>query len=174
MAIRSEASESVMPEVRAAIETIDPHLPLYDESGMADRVQRTLAPRRIALTLAASFGAATLLLAMAGIYGVLTYVTDARRREFGIRLALGSSAGDVVRRVIREAALLTGVGTGLGLAAMTWLRGVLEPQVYGVGTMDPLVITASMAVVALVVAIASLAPVRRVTRVTPATVLEQE
>ena len=174
MAIRSDAPGSVMPAVRAAIERIDRHLPLYDESGMADRVQRTLAPRRLALTLSAIFGATTLLLAMTGIYGVLTYVADARRREFGIRLALGGSVRDLARLVIREAALLTAVGTGLGLAAMTWLREVLEPQVYGVGTMDPLVIAASTAVVALVVALASLAPVRRVTRVTPATVLEHE
>ncbi len=174
MAIRSDTSGPVMPAVRAAVGAIDPHLPLYDETGMADRVQRTLAPRRLALTLAGIFGATTLLLAMTGIYGVLTCVTDARRREFGIRLALGSSVGDLVRLVVGEAAVLTGAGALLGLAALTWLRDVLEPQVYGVGTMDPLVITASMAVVALVVAIASLAPLRRVTRVTPATVLEQE
>ena len=174
MAIRSDTSGPVLPAVRAAVGTIDPHLPLYDETGMADRVQRTLAPRRLALTLAAIFGATTLLLAITGIYGVLTCVMDARRREFGIRLALGSPVSDLARLVVREAALLAGAGTVLGLAALTWLREVLEPQVYGVGTMDPLVIAAAMAVVALVVAIASLAPLRRVTRVTPATVLEQE
>jgi predicted permease len=174
MAIRSNASESVISGVRAAVATIDPHLPLYDESGMSNRVQRTLAPRRLALTLAAIFGATTLLLAMTGIYSVLTYVAEARRREFGIRLALGSSVGDLVRLVIREAALLTAVGAVLGLIAMTWLRDVLEPQVYGVSTMDPLVIGASIAVVTLIVALASVAPARRVTRVTPVTVLEQE
>ena len=174
MAIRSDSPESVVPAVRAAMKTIDPHLPLYDVSAMADRVQRTLAPRRLALTLAATFGATTLLLAMTGIYGVLTYVAETRRREFGIRLALGSSPGDLVRLVVHEAALLTGTGAVLGLAAVTWLRDLLEPQVYGVGTLDPLVIGVSIAVVMLVVAIASLAPARRVTRVTPATVLEQE
>jgi predicted permease len=174
IAIRSQTSASVLPAVRAAVETIDPHLPLYDESGMADRVRRTLAPRRLALTLAAIFGATTLLLAMTGIYGVLTDVTDARRREFGIRLALGCSVADLVWLVIREAALLTAIGAGLGLAAMTWLRDLLALQVYGVKPMDPLVLTGVVAVIALVVAVASLQPVRRVTRVTPATVLEHE
>jgi ABC-type antimicrobial peptide transport system permease subunit len=174
IAVLSDASQSVMPAVSDAIQTIDPHVPLYDESGMGDRVQRTLAPRRLALTLTAIFGATTLLVAMSGMYGVLTYLTDRRRREFGIRLALGSSVGDLVRLVIREAALLTGAGAALGLAAVAWLRDFLQPQVYGVSTMDPLVITVSIAVVTLVVAAASLVPARRVTRVTPATVLEQE
>ena len=174
IAVRWDASRSVMPAVRAAIETIDPHLPVYDASAMDDRVRRTLAPRRLALTLTAIFGATTLLVAMSGMYGVLTYLTEARRREFGIRLALGSSVGELVRLLIRDAALLTGAGAALGLTALVWLRDLLAPQLFGVGTLDPLVVAASMVVVTVVVGTASLAPARRVTLVTPATVLEQE
>jgi predicted permease len=174
LAIRTAPSASVMPAVGAAVQALDPHLPLYDVKAMADRVYGTLAPRSLALTLGTIFVATGLLLATMGIYGVLANLVTERRREFAIRLALGSSVRGVVRLVVGEAALLGGAGVMLGLVGGLWLRDLLRSHVYGVDTTDPSVIAASVAVIALVAAMACLAPVRRVAQVAPATVLEQE
>jgi predicted permease len=174
MVIRTEPSLVVMPAVGAAVQAIDPHVPLYDVGTMSERVGRTLAPRRLAMALGAVFGGTTLLLAMVGIYGVLTLVATERRREFAIRLVLGDSAGGIVGHVVREAAVVTGIGLAIGLGAGWWLRDLVRPYIEGVDGVTPAVIAAAVAVVVLVASIACIAPARRVARVSPAIVLEQQ
>jgi putative ABC transport system permease protein len=174
LAVRTEPSLEVMPAVAAAVQALDPHVPLYDIGPMRERVDRTLAPRRLAMALGAVFGGTTLLLALVGIYGVLTLVAAERRREFAIRLVLGDSARGLVGHVVREAAAVTGIGLTIGLGGGWWLRDLAWPYIEGVDRAVPAVIAGAVAVVVLVAALACIAPARRVARVSPAIVLESQ
>jgi putative ABC transport system permease protein len=172
LAIRTEPSLEVTPAVAAAVQAIDPHVPLYDIGPMHERVDRILAPRRLAMTLGAVFGGTTLLLATVGIYGVLTLAATERRREFAIRLVLGDSARGIVGHVAREAAVVTGIGLSLGLGGGWWLRDLAWPYIEGNDRAVPVIIVGAVAFVVAVASIACVAPARRVARVSPAIVLE--
>ena len=165
---------TVIPAVRAAVQAIDPLMRLYDEGPMSDRVGRTLAPRRLAMLLGAVFGGTTLLLAMVGIYGVLSLIATERRREFAIRLALGDSATGIVGCVVREAAAVTGIGLAIGLGAAWWLRGLVWAYVEGADRAAPAVVIGAIAVVVAAASVACIAPARRVARVSPVIVLEPQ
>jgi ABC-type antimicrobial peptide transport system permease subunit len=126
------------------------------------------------LTLATAFGGLAVFLCAIGIYSVLAYHVTQRHREFGIRMALGSTVGEIVRLVLREAVLLATLGLVLGVAGSGLLRTLLENQVYGVRPLDPLVMTAAFSAVAAVVFLAAALPARRATRVDPLAALRCE
>jgi ABC-type antimicrobial peptide transport system permease subunit len=133
-----------------------------------------MSSRRTALLLAVGYGAVALLLSAIGIYGILAYQVTQRRREFGIRVALGSTAAGVVKLVLREGLLLAAVGLAAGLGGAVALRRVAENEVYGVGTLDPLVISSVVLLLGAVVLAASFLPARRAVRVQPMRVLNQQ
>jgi predicted permease len=160
--------------VRAAIARIDPELALFDVRTMEERAELSMSSRRTALLLAVGYGAVALLLSAIGIYGILAYQVTQRRREFGIRVALGSTAAGVVKLVLREGLLLAAVGLAAGLGGAVALRRVAENEVYGVGTLDPLVISSVVLLLGAVVLAASFLPARRAVRVQPMRVLNQQ
>jgi putative ABC transport system permease protein len=92
------------------------------------------------MLLALAFGILALFLAAVGIYGALVYLVAQRRREIGIRVALGSTQAGVVNLVLREGFILVGIGLMLGVAGAVSLRTVVATEIYGVGPLDPLVI----------------------------------
>src|SRR5262249_4116855 len=140
---------------------------------MEQRTQLSLASRRAAMSLASAFGGLALFLAAIGIYGVLAYLVTQRRREIGIRVALGSTAGGVVRLILREAIVLVGAGLAFGLAGSVALRRAVANELYGVSPLDPAVISAVVAVLASVAVLAAVGPVRRALRVDPVIVLTE-
>jgi putative ABC transport system permease protein len=146
---------------------------LYDAKVMSDRVYATLGPRSLALTLAAVFGSAALLLAAVGIYGVLAYQVRQRTREIAIRMALGSDALGILRLILREGALLVVVGLAVGLAGALALRGLIASQLYGVGALDPGVLLAVTGILAIASLAACLGPARRASRVSPVVALAE-
>ncbi len=170
----SRDADSLLRPMRAAIASIDPELALFDMRSMADRARLSLAGRRTSTMVSAAFGGVALLLAALGIYGVLAYLVGQRRREIGIRVALGSTPSGVARLVLREGAALAALGLAIGLAGVAAMRKVVEKEVYGVGALDPFVLGASGAVLAAIALAACLGPARRASRVDPAAVLNCE
>jgi putative ABC transport system permease protein len=157
----------VIDTVRAELAALDPLLPLFDVHTMTERTALSLASRKLALGLAATFGVIALLLAALGIYGVLAYLVAQRRREIGIRIALGSSPRAVFQLVLGEGLWLTGAGLLLGLGGALAVARGLEDQVFGIAPTDPFVLGTVALVTGAIALLACLSPARRATRVDP-------
>jgi putative ABC transport system permease protein len=114
-----------------------------------------------------------LFLAAIGIYGVLAYQVSQRRREIGIRIALGAGAPRIFRLVLGEGALIVGAGAALGLVGAFLLRRTLESLLYGVGAMDGLVVGSVAAVLAAVACVACIIPARRAAKTDPTIALTE-
>jgi putative ABC transport system permease protein len=134
-------------------------------------VSTSVADRRFVLVLVGTFGSAALLLACLGIYGVMAYLVTERRREIGVRLALGATGGGIVRLVVSQGARMAWLGIGIGLAiAFAGVRA-LSGFLYGVSPLDPVAFLAVVVLLAAVGAAASWASARRATAVSPIEVL---
>lgn len=162
----------VVPELRRALTAIDPALPLYNVHSMAEYVDDALMARRIPMLLAIVFGAVALFLSAIGIYGVLAYGVAQRRREIGIRLALGSTAGQVFGLVLKDGVVIVALGLVLGFAGLLGLRQVLVNVLFGVTPMDPVVIIGVALGLAVVALVAMVLPARRAAAVDPASALQ--
>jgi putative ABC transport system permease protein len=172
MAVRTAGdSAATVRTVRVEIAAIDPELALFDVRTMAEL---TLSSRRTSMLLALAFGVLALFLAAVGIYGVLVYLVAQRRREIGIRVALGSTPVGVVNLVLREGFVLVGIGLTLGVAGAVALRTVVATEIYGVGPLDPLVIGVVAIVFGVVALAACVMPARRAMQVNPAIVLSEQ
>jgi len=165
---------SVSRAVRSDIAGIDPELALFDVHTMAERTELSMSTRKTPMTLAVGFGGLALFLSAIGIYGVLTYLVTQRRREIGIRSALGCSASGIVKLVLSEGLVLVGIGLVLGVAGAAALRKALENELYGVQPLDPWVIASVTVVLGLVALAACLLPARRATQVDPVIVLNEQ
>lgn len=175
LAVRSEASaESVAREVRAIARDLDPDVPLYEVGAMDARIEGSVASRRFALALVTLFASVAVGLALTGVHGVLAEAAAARRREFGIRMALGSSPRGIVSLVAGEAAILVATGLGVGLASALLARGALGETVVGLGAGEIVVWILSMGLMALASFAALVGPALRVTRIDPVEVLTGE
>jgi putative ABC transport system permease protein len=175
LAIRTAGAtdpETVTATVQQTVAAVDPETRIFDVMTLSDRVERSLNPRRAPMLLSLAFGVVALLLASIGIYGVLAYQVGERTREIGIRIALGSDAGAILRMVLREGFLLVLAGLVTGMAGAVTLRGVIASQLYGVGPLDPRVILAVTAMLAVAAVAACLGPARRAARVDPVVVLQ--
>jgi predicted permease len=167
-------SASTIPAIRAQLAAIDPDLALFDVRTMAQREELSLSSRRTSMLLALAFGLLALFLAAIGIYGVLAYLVAQRRREIGIRVALGSTHSGIVKLVAREGFILVGVGLALGIIAAISFRSVIRSEIYGVGPLDPLVVGAVTVVFGIVALCACIVPARRAAQVDPMIVLNQQ
>ncbi len=175
MAVRTaQAPELVMNSVRRQIGSIDPELPVYGVRTMEDQMSRSLIDRRTPMLLATGFAAVALLLAAIGIYGVLAYQVSQRRREIGIRMALGAASASIFSLVLREGGVIVGLGAALGLAGAFLLRQSLQSQLYETGAMDPAIVAAVAAVLILVALIACVLPARRAARTDPLIALSDQ
>ncbi len=159
---------------RAEFGKAAPALPLFDIHTMTERTELSLAPRRASMTLALGFGGVALFLAAIGIYGVLAYLVTQRRRELGIRAALGCTVTGIVRLVVNEGLLLLGVGIVAGGAGAFALRRAIETEAYGVQPLDPTVITGVALALGMVALMACVLPARRAAGVDPVTILREE
>ena len=164
--------DGIVPELRGAVAALDPALPLYAIHPMDEYVSDALLSRRVPMFLALVFVAVALFLSAIGIYGVLAYGVAQRHREIGIRLALGSTAGEVFGLVLRDGTKIVVIGLLLGFGGLVALRQVLAGVVYGVTPMDPVVIVSVAALLALVALGAMLIPARRAASVNPASALQ--
>jgi predicted permease len=160
--------------VSSAVRRVDPEGAVTAVRPMTDVMSDSLGRPRFYLALLGTFGAVALALAVAGIYGVLSYAVAQRTREFGIRTALGSSAADILGLVTRQAVLLLAVGIGLGLAGSFAATKLLVSLLYGVSPLDASAWLAATATLALAGVLAALLPAWRATRADPVVALRAE
>jgi predicted permease len=166
--VRTERpKESVAAEIREVIRAIDPELPLYDVLTMEERVDQSLTTRKTSMLLSAGFGIVALALAALGIYGVLAYLVSQRTREIGIRMALGGTTRSAARLVLREGAVLVGLGLGLGFAGAFFLGGIFQQQLYGVEPTEPSVLAGVAFILGTVALAASVVPALRAASIHP-------
>ena len=163
-----------MPAIRAAVRAADPTLALRDVVTLDEVIGESLSARRFALGLAACFAALALLLAAVGIYGVLAYTVNARTREFGVRLALGATAADVMRLVLRQGLGWSLAGLAFGIAGALAFGRLLAGSLYGVEATDTATFVSVALGLGLVVVLACIVPATRATRVDPIDSLRSE
>jgi predicted permease len=149
-------------------------LPVSDVRSMEDVVSRSISRQRFNMLLMTVFGAAALLLAAIGIYGLMAYSVEQRTQEIGIRLALGADAGDVRRMIVGQGMRLALIGVAIGLASAFGLARVIASLLYGVTPRDPIVFTAAPLVLSLVALVGVWLPSRRAVAVDPVSALRAE
>lgn len=164
----------VLPFLRRELAEVAPRAVLKDVRTMRDRRSEAVAEPRFYAVAAGSIAAFALVLAACSLYGVLSYSVWQRRREFGVRLALGAQRGHVFGLVLRQGAALVAAGVVLGLAAGAAAARLLESLLFGVGPMDVPTAAAAAAVLAAVAAAAGYVPARRAVSVAPLDVLRCE
>ena len=164
----------MLAEVRRAVGQLEPGAPLANVRVLSDAVEQALANRRMTELLLTGFAALALLMAVVGIYGVMTLYVTSRAREFGIRIAVGAEPTRVLSLVRREGLLLAAMGVAIGIGAALLATRWLAALLYEVSPTDPIVFT-TLAVVLLVVAVASCyRPARRAARADPLIALRAE
>jgi predicted permease len=161
----------IMDTLRQVLRDIDPRLPMFDTRMMTDRTDASLGPRRLALGLASMFGATALSLAALGIYGVLAFLVAQRRREIGIRLALGSSRTRVFGLVLWEGMWLTFCGLVVGIVVAVIVGYGLREQLFGITPYDPLLLATVAVFAGAIAVLASVSPARQATQVDPVVTL---
>lgn len=166
--------QALLRSAEALVKEQDPGLPVIDAKPMAAYVDDALGHARFSLMLMSLFGALALVLVAIGIYGVISYGTRLRLKEFAIRLALGEAPRRLALRVVRQGALLAAGAALLGLAAAWLLSRQLQEVLYQVDARDPLTLAGAALVLIAVAVAASLLPALRAGRVQPASLLRQE
>ena len=165
---------SLVSDVRRAVGTVDPELALQDVRPLTDVVSTSWARRRFDATLFTGFGLAALLLAASGIFAVLAHSVESRRREFGIRIALGARTDRVLWQVLREGLAFPIAGLTLGLGAAIWITSVLQSLLFETSPQDGRVFAVVIAVIVGSSTLACLGPAWRATRADPIEALRSE
>jgi ABC-type antimicrobial peptide transport system permease subunit len=173
--LRSSAPPgSLTAAVRAQLDAVDPAVPIFSVLTMEEQISRTLQFQRVTNLLLTCFAAIALLLAAAGIYGVMSLEVSSRVQEFGIRIALGANSRNVFALVCRKAMWLTAAGVMAGLLGALLATRVVASMLFEVQTTDALTYTMAAAVLAAVAFAACAFPALRATRVDPNTALHYE
>ena len=159
--------QTLVSQVRAAVQSIDPEQPIADVRTMDQWVARSLELRRTPMMLLAMFGAVALVLSAIGIYGVLAFGVAQRVREFGIRQALGADQRSILALVLRKGLLTVSIGIVIGLVGAAVLTRFMQTQLFGVGTHDPAIFAVVTLVLLVVALLACYIPARRATGVDP-------
>jgi len=160
--------------LRDAVRSADPEQPVFDIKTMQQRMDEVAQSRKAPMVLLGLFSGVALLLAVLGVYGVLAFSVAQRTSEFGVRLALGASAGDIAGLVLRQGVRLVLLGVAAGLAAYLALSSVIGKLLYGVAATDPVTLSVAPLVLALAALAACLLPVRKALRVNPVEALRAE
>lgn len=173
--VRTDADvATVQREIRAVIHDIDPTAPVYELGTMDEAMSASVAQPRFFTLLLGSFSALALLLAALGIFGVISYAVGQRTREFGIRIALGASAPDVVRSVLRRGMALAVGGVLLGTVVAAGASRALASLLYGTGPHDVTSFVSAAAVLVVTAVVAAWVPARRAAAVDPVVAMRAE
>jgi putative ABC transport system permease protein len=172
LAIRANADPlSVMPAVRRALKEVDPELPIYRLRKLEDVVLDSTWQLRYSMLLLGGLAGLSLVLAVVGVYGVLSHAVEDRTQEIGVRMALGAAQGDVVRLLVLRGLRLVAFGVAIGLAAAFGLTRSLSVLLFGVSPLDPLTFASVAAVLIASGWLACYLPALRASRVNPMTAL---
>jgi ABC-type antimicrobial peptide transport system permease subunit len=172
---RTEADPaSLVPALRAAIAAVDPGIMVTSVATMRDRVYDSTSRTRFAMTLLVVFAGVAAGLALIGIYGVISYSVGERRREIGVRLALGADSLRIVRRFLGQGGRLIVAGVGLGLVAAALLTRFQADLLYGVEALDPRTYVAVALILSGGAVLGILIPALKASRIEPMRVLREE
>jgi putative ABC transport system permease protein len=160
-------SETAIPSIRRAVRRVVPGIAISRVATLERLMNVATADRRFALALFASFAGVALVLATAGLYGVLAATVVERTREIGVRTALGASRGSILAMVVRQGMLLTGLGLAIGLFATWGSTRVISTLLFGVGASDPLVLSVVISSLGVAALLACALPAWRASRVDP-------
>lgn len=158
---------TLVPEIRRAVASVDPLLPLSNVSTMEASIADLLALPRFDMWLLSLLGATGLILAVVGVYGVIGYFVTQRRHELGVRIALGASGGSVQWLVVKQGLLFAGIGMALGLPIAFVATRLLRSLMFGITAHDPLTFVVVALILGAVALTASYIPARRATRIDP-------
>ena len=170
----SPGSPATIQALKEQIRSLDPLQAIYHTATLDHLVSRTLRTQRFNLFLFGGFALATLLLASAGVYGVMSFTTSQRTREFGVRIALGAARGDIVRLVLREGLMLAGLGVILGTVVALSLTDLVRALLFGVTATDPATFLFVSVTLLLVAAAACYVPARRALKIDPLEALRMD
>jgi predicted permease len=167
-------AEAIVPSLRAAVQHIDPNLPLLDIRTQRQQIDADLQQERIFASLSTGFGLLALTLACVGIYGIMAYTVAQRTNEIGIRLALGARRGQVRGMVLRESGWLAVAGVAIGISVALGLGRLVESLLYGVKAADPLSVLGAGLLLLAVALSSGWIPARRASRLEPMDALRHE
>jgi predicted permease len=160
-------------QIRGAIQSVDPGLPVFNVTSMDEVLDASLASRRFSANLVAGFAGGALLLASIGIYGLLAYMVGQRSREIGLRLALGAQRADILRLVLGKGVVLAGLGIVTGVIFSASTASMMASLLYGVRPHDPAVFLMVPLLLLVVAIAASYIPAWRATKVDPIVALRE-
>jgi ABC-type antimicrobial peptide transport system permease subunit len=166
--------QMLIPPAREILRDLDADIPMYEVRTMTERLDDSLWARRAYSWLFAAFAVTALLLAAAGIYGVVSYAVGQRTQEIGIRMALGAQPGQVLREVLGSGMVLVSIGLAVGLVGAFWAVRLLQSLLFGVSSRDPVIYAAVVLGVAAVGLLANFVPARRAASIDPMRALHFE
>jgi ABC-type antimicrobial peptide transport system permease subunit len=164
---------ALIPALGKLITALDANLPIANVSLFDDVVARSFATKRMATVVVSLFSGTALLLAAVGLYGILSYSVAQRKREIGVRLALGAQSTSILQLVVERGLRVVGIGLLIGIVAALALSQLISSILYKVSATDPLSIITGVLVLALVALIACVLPALRATRIDPITALRE-
>jgi putative ABC transport system permease protein len=173
--VRTHGEPRLMAEpIRKAMRAIEPNRSVYDETPLAEQISGAYAENRLRTVLLAFFAASAILLACVGLYGTISYSVTVRRREVGLRLALGALRGQIIRQILSQGMVVASAGCVGGLLLAFAFTRLLAGKLYGVSATDPATLGGVIAIVLVVTALASFVPAIRAARLDPMRVLRDE
>jgi predicted permease len=168
------ASDTAYGVIRNEVKQADAAMPLYEMKTLESQLDETLVNDRLIALLSAGFGLLATVLASVGLYGVMAFVVARRRKELGLRLALGAEPGNVLWLVMKEVVVLLAIGLAVGIPAAIGLGRFVSSQLYGIQPDDPFIAVSTVLLIALVSAAAGLIPAHRASRIDPILALRYE
>jgi predicted permease len=171
--VRGDA-HAALKALKAAVQELDPTLPIYSQKTLTQHMGTSLFPARMAAIVLGSFGLLALVLAAVGIYGVMSHVVAGRTREIGLRMALGAQLSDVQKLIVRQGMWLAAIGSLIGLALALGGAQLLKSFLYGVSATDPITFTGIGLTLLTIAFLACWIPARRASRVDPMIALRAE
>jgi len=167
-------SDQVVRMLRNAVHDLDSTLPFYQAGSLDDHLRLPLFPAHLAASMLAAFGVLAIVLAATGVYGVMAYSVARRRREIGIRMAIGATGKQVMSMVLRRSVILLAFGASLGAVAALAAGGLLSPILYNVSPKDPAAFALAVLLMAAVALAAAWLPALHAARIEPSSALREE
>jgi putative ABC transport system permease protein len=164
---------ALIESLKKIVADADPNIPLYNAGLFSDLVTKAFATKRLATVVVSLFSGAALLLAAVGLYGVLSYSVTQRKREIGVRVALGAPSTSILQLIVKQGFIAVSFGLAIGLAASLGLSQLIARILYGVSAIDLVSIGLSVLILGFVALIACLLPAFRATRIDPLTALRE-